>query len=274
MPPLIDIQGSTRQVSLLRIALVLLIWTELAARFRLVSSLGHEPLQWIALISWVLTPLMLLGVQSQLTTGLVGLLLLVTWQTVGLGQQDHGFASHHYYMLGISTCWLALTPCGGSFSVDRWLAVRQARAERRPAPPEHGPLWALWLLRLQIVAMYLYAAWDKSDPYFGNHFEQAMRLHVLGGDFFPQGVKPLMDVLAYGSVVLEYVLPFALLWRPTRNVALVVGILFHFAIYWTLSVSTFSATMTALYLVFLDPDEVHAFIEDLLGHGEPKPDPS
>lgn len=264
MPSRIDIEGSTRQVSLLRILLVLLIWTELGNRFRLVGSLGHEPLQWIALLCWVLTPLMLLGIKARLSTGLVGLVLLFAWQFQGLAQGDIHFTRHHVYTLAISSFWLAFTPCGGSFSWDRLRSVRRARAEGTPVPAEHGKLWGLWLLRLQIAAMYLFAAWDKSDPWFAKHFEQAMRRHVLGGEFFSETSIAMLDVMANTSVALEYALPFTLLWRPTRNLSLVVGIGFHFLIYWWLSVATFSATMVALYLVFLDPDEVHAFIDELV----------
>ena len=61
---------------------------------------------------------------------------------------------------------LALTPCGRSLSVDRWLAMRAAERRGEAPPPELGPLYGQRLLAMQVSAVSLFAVWDKLTPGF------------------------------------------------------------------------------------------------------------
>ena len=78
----------------------------------------------------------------------------------------------------------------------------------------------------------------------------------------------LLPVLAVTVVVVEYFLAVAIFVRRWRAYVLPIGLALHAAFYVLLPVSTYSATMMVLYLALLDPDEVHRFIDRMLGHGD------
>jgi len=75
-----------------------------------------------------------------------------------------------------------------------------------------------------------------------------------------------MLLSAVGTVALEYALGIGLLFRRTRRWLVVPGLLLHGAFYVLLPVSTYTATMWVLYLAYLDPDAVHAWLERMQGH--------
>ena len=57
------------------------------------------------------------------------------------GGVDH-WTGHHTYTAVAGSVLLAMTPCGRSWSVDRWWAVRRAERGGRAPPPERGHLFA------------------------------------------------------------------------------------------------------------------------------------
>ena len=80
--------------------------------------------------------LMMAGVWSRTTTFLSAVTLYYYYYRFGvaLGQDD--IVHHHTYFLMITTLLLSLTPCGRSYSFDRYLAVAKARSTGQPLPPE------------------------------------------------------------------------------------------------------------------------------------------
>lgn len=259
--------GSTRPVSLLRIALALLVWARWAELMRPAHNLEPWRLA-VTTVFWLVTPLMLVGLWSRASTAATGLLLLVVFFGFGVLDGQVGLVEHHTWLLTFGVCLLALTPCGGSFSVDRWFAVRRAEDRGLPAPPEHGELWATRLIALQISAVYFWSAVDKSRPAFlgGDRLEQIFLFVYTGADYpmWP-GFHALSVAAAWAVVLVEYALAFAL-WIPrVRAVALVSALALHGVFYWAIPVNTFTMTMWALLVVFLDPDAVHRAIDRLVG---------
>lgn len=54
------------------------------------------------------------------------------------------------------------------------------------------------------------------------------------------------------------------LWfERTHRALMPLGIALHAVLFWSLPVSTFSATMLLLYLAFVDPDRVHTTVQRL-----------
>ena len=70
---------------------------------------------------------------------------------------------------------------------------------------------------------------------------------------------------AWITVILEYVLPFALWFKKMRWWAVPVGLTLHALFYYLTAVGTYSLTMWMLYLVFFDPDDVHRLIDRISG---------
>lgn len=172
------------------------------------------------------------------------------------------FVHAHSYLLMSAVVVLALAPNGRSLSLDRW-----RRLGRGTALPELGPVWPLVLLRLQVALVYFWGAVDKTNVAFlsGSRLQQ-MAWYYFGSH---EGMRvPLLDealVLGgIGTVVLEYALAFGLWFAPARRWLVPLGALFHFAIFASVPVGTFSVLTVFLYLAFPDPDAVHRDLEELV----------
>lgn len=256
-------EGSTRTAALLRIGLVALLWSKWAGDFLLFLN---RPADQVAIgVSFYLsTGLLFFGIFTRFAAAWAGVTMLGVYYWIGIHDKVEPYTHHHTGLLCVATALLAFTPCGGSYSVDRWWAVRSARRRGEPPPPEIGPLWGLRLLALQVSVLYASTTYDKlSVPFLSGVRLQhhAMSLY-LGSDYPTWPAFPYVtQALAIGTVVIEGSLAVGL-WIPrARPVLIPVGILFHAILYVTLPVSTFSLTMWLLYLAFLDPDAVHRFFD-------------
>jgi hypothetical protein len=182
-----------------------------------------------------------------------------------------GWSSHHIYILVVSVCLLALSPCGRSFSWDRYRALAQAR-DARDIPPEHGDLWPQRLIALQLAALYFWAAVDKTNWSFlsGQRLEEAFIWSFTGRALEPLiSLGAILAVLSIIVVVVEYFLAFAIFVRRWQAFVLPLGLALHAAFYVLLPVNTYSATVMVLYLALLDPDAVHRFLDRMIqNHGQ------
>lgn len=264
---LLGFEGSTRSVGLMRIGLALLMWTAYGSSWRLFQ---HETsLDLVVLVSfWCSSTLMLLGVSSQLSTAAAGLTQAVLYHYYGIHLDIEAYHHHHTYTLMVGTLLLSMTPCGRSFSFDRWLDLRRADRDGRAPLPEFGPLWALLLIGLQVSCIYFWGAYNKSHLSWFNgarmtHF--TMKFYL--GSELPSGTwfLALMTISGAGTVLLEYLLAFGLWVRRWQIWLIPAGLALHAAMYVTLPVSTFSATMWLLYLSFVDPELVHRGVDRMVG---------
>jgi hypothetical protein len=262
-------EASSRSSALLRIGLALLLWTRFAGD--LVWSDATTP-RFFALSAafFAATTAMLLGVWSRLATlasAAVAAFLYVVW---GVLRREPGVAHHHVYLLVAATFLCALTPCGLSYSVDRWRALRRAERTGVPPPPESGNVWGLRLLALQLSAVYLWSAYDKlgSDFLSGARLERILLWYYAGFDLAGlPGFHAATLAASVVTVVLELALGVGLLCARARRYLVVPGLLFHALLYVLLPVNVFSATMAIGYLGYLDPDAVHRVLDRLQGHG-------
>jgi Vitamin K-dependent gamma-carboxylase len=260
-----DAQGSTRPLGLMRIALAIIVF----ARFGNEVSLyqGESPsFVLLGLIFFVLTSMMLVGYMAEAACAGVAATLMTMHYLV-----DHpGWTSHHIYLLVVSITLLALSPCGRSFSWDRYRALAQAR-DANAVPPEYGELWPQRLIALQLAALYFWTAVDKTNWLFlsGQRLEHAFTWAYTGRVLEPLiSLSPLLPVLAIIVVVVEYFLAFAIFVRRWQPWVLPMGLALHAAFYVLLPVSTYSATMMVLYLALLDPAAVHRFLDRIQGHAQ------
>lgn len=265
-------EGSTRPLALIRIGIVFILWSSWAYDFRLEITLNISPMATLLGISFfVSTFLMLMGYRSRLAAIGTGLTLFIMYFYLGktLGQTRYVMGyGHHQYLLVVATCLLALTPCGGSYSLDRWLAIQKAQRLNLPTPPETGSLWATRLIAWQISQVYFWSAYHKSSSAFlsGERLEHLFMNFYFGSDypaipFFHQS----MMVLAAATVFLEYFLSVGL-WIPQfRNLCLFSAFAFHALIYYLFPVKAYSVTMFLLLIIFLPPEMIHRAINRLSG---------
>jgi hypothetical protein len=263
-----DAEGSTRPLGLMRIALAVILF----ARFGNELSL-YQGESWLfvllGIVFFVLTSMMLVGYKSETACAGVAVALMVMHFVLGKLHGHPGWSSHHIYILVVSVSLLALSPCGRSFSWDRYQALSRA-SDPSSVPTECGELWPQRLIALQLAALYFWTAVDKTNWLFlsGERLEHAFTWAYTGRVLEPLMFSgALLPVLAITVVLIEYFLAFAIFIRRWQAFVLPLGLALHATFYVLLPVSTYSATMMVLYLALLDPNAVHRFIDRIQGHG-------
>lgn len=258
--------GSSRSSALIRIGLAALLWSRLAGEMLLYRDQTVVGLL-LSVSFFVATTALLVGFHSRsaaLWSGAIGLLVYYFGPELGRSPWVH----HHTYLLSVAIILLALTPCGRSYSVDRYLAVVRAEKRNEPLPEERGNLLGLKLMVVQLTVLYFFSALDKTNFAFlsGARLEHIFLYYYSGSDYpgLP-GFAWLAMLVALAVVALEYALAFGLPFERTRRYLLLPGLAFHGIIYCTLPVNTFSATMVVLYLAYFDPDDVHRVIDRIQG---------
>lgn len=263
--------GSTRGVALIRIGLALVAWAELG------EAMQAKDVGWpMALFFWASTGLLFLGLGSQLAAAAAAACF---WHTIGAYP---GAMHHHTYLMAMETSVLALTPCGRSFSVDRWLAVRRASEKHEPPPAEEGDLWAVRLMGLQFCAVLFWGGYNKltfgtqafhSSFMTGDRIEQTMAYYHSFPASQPWWLRVFFPILGTSVVLFELSAGF-LLWVPKVRPYVLIGCLFMTSTFQVLlNVGTFGLLAAVLYLAFVPPEHVHNTIESLFGAPEPKEAP-
>jgi hypothetical protein len=263
-----ELEGSTRAVGLLRIALAAIVFARYGRELALfaVDDMAHAILGGYV---FVLATLMLIGLYARAATALLAATLACMYFVFGFLPGKIGWNHHHSYILMISVVFLAFTPCDRSYSLDRYLALRRAEAGGPAAPPEWGRLWATRLIGLQLSALYFWTVVDKTNWAFlsGERLEQILVWHYSGRpmeDFFLWA--PFLLLASVAVVAVEYFLPVAIHVRKLQWIAIPMAIAIHLIFYVMLPVLTYSITMIVLYLVVVSPDAVHRFSERMQGH--------
>ncbi|MBL8584494.1 MAG: HTTM domain-containing protein [Rhizobiaceae bacterium] len=259
----VNTEASSRSSALIRIGLAILFWSRWAGELTLFSSHGALELA-LSLNFFAATTMLFIGLSSRVAAAWAGVVAMAMYYYFGQQLGREPWTHHHTYLLAMAALLLALTPCGRSYSLDRYLAVTRAARERRACPAERGNVWGLRMIVIQMSVLYFYSAFDKTQSGFlsGARLEHIVLWFYAGSDYPAMPSFPTMAMLtAVAVVVLEYALAFGLPLRRTRRYLLPLGIAFHLTIYVTLPVYTFSATMLLLYLAYLDPDRVHRVID-------------
>ncbi|RWX62954.1 hypothetical protein EN780_25150 [Mesorhizobium sp. M4B.F.Ca.ET.089.01.1.1] len=263
----VDTEGSSRSSALIRIGLAMLFWSRWAGELLLYIDQSPAGL-FLAVNFFTATALLFVGYHSRVAAVWTGSVGLAMYYYFGFQLGHEPWTHHHVYLLTVAVLLIALTPCGRSYSLDRYLAVMRAERAGLPPPAERGNLWGLRLIVVQLSVLYFFAAFDKSSYAFlsGARIEQIFLWYYAGSDY-PAGLAWLAIVVSVAVVALEYCLAFGLPFRRSRRYLVLPGLAFHAIIYLTLPVYTFSATMALLYLAYFDADAVDKVIARLQGIG-------
>jgi hypothetical protein len=257
-------EGSTRSVSLLRILMALICWSRWANEVQWYRTMRLDGLA-LCIAFFVSTTLMLVGWKSRWSTLAVGLVTVAMVHVVDPGR----WYSHHTRAIELIVLGLVLTPCGRSYSLDRWLALRRAERTGTEPPAEIGPTWGRLSIGLVVGAIYLWSGLDKLDPAFvSGERIQHMVMHTYLGSTYPSSpLFPWLTMLSSWFVTATWiVMPVALFHPRLQRVFIPLGLFLHAVIYLTLPVGPFTVTMWASYLVFLDPDAFHRFVDRMHGY--------
>jgi len=260
-------EGSSRSSALIRIGVAMLFWSRWAGELLLYRD--QSPLGLFLAVNFFLaTTLLFIGYHSRIAAVWAGAVGLVMYHYFGFQLGREPWTHHHAYLLAVAALLIALTPCGRSYSLDRYLTVMRAERAGLPPPAERGNLWGLRLIVVQLSVLYFFAAFDKTSYAFlsGARLEAIVLWYYAGSDY-PAGLAWPAMIVSVAVVALEYCLAFGLPFRATRRYLLLPGLAFHAIIYLTLPVYTFSVTMALLYLAYFDADAVDKVIARLQGTG-------
>jgi hypothetical protein len=257
--------GSTRTLGLLRISLAAILFARYGQEVAM-FAVDDFAEAILGAAFFTLVALMLAGWRARATVALTAILLTIMYFHFGSQVGRMGWDHHHTYLLMVSVTILALTPCGKSFSLDRYLEVRRAQAAGQAPPPERGPLWAVKLFGLQLSAIYFWSAVDKSGSAFlsGERLEQVMIWHHAGRPLAPILLSSVILTASIAVVAAEYFLTFAIHIKRLVTAALILGVGLHAVFYLLVPVETFSVTMVALYLAVLDPGKVDRAVDTVV----------
>jgi len=258
--------GSTRSVGLLRCLWGLILWARWADE--LLPFRRHEADHYVlGLLFFVSTSGMVVGLFSRLSCFVAGLVTLTMVFHYGHLSGVESWTHHHTTFLAVVTFVLAFTPAGRSFSLDRVLAIRKAEAKGGVWPDELGNVWAIRLVGVQLSAIYFWGAIDKCRMAYlgGDRIEQHLMYLYFGSDYPGSWLHVGAMIAAISTVMLEFLLSFGLWVRRVMFPMMLLGILFHAGIYYFLPVTVFSVASVVAYLAYLPPDDVHRFIDKLLG---------
>ena len=252
-------RDSTRSVGLIRIGLVLLIWSEWGSELILCRDIR---LGAILLNSafFLLSGLMCVGLWTRVSS--IGTTIIVA-----IMYSIHpSFRHHHTFLLLAAFFFIALTPCGHSYSLDRWLALRRAQQSDSLPSPEVGNLWGLRLIAIQLSMVYFWTAYEKLYWGFlsGDRIEMLVYNYYAGYDYASlPGFSALCFIAAITTVVLEFLLSFGLYIPKLRKYLMPVGIVLHILFYILLPIRTFTLAVILLYLAFIPAASVHRFINNM-----------
>ncbi len=155
---------------------------------------------------------------------------------------------NHYYFVSVLSLVMIFLPANAYFSLD---ALRRPRRAK-----QHVPRWTIDALKLLLGIVYCYAGLAKINSdwllhamplkiWLSAHYE----LPVLGS-LLQQFWAPY--AFSWGGMLYDLSIPFLLLYRPTRNLALALVVVFHGLTALLFPIGMFPYIMIAGSLIFLD----------------------
>jgi len=196
---------------------------------------------------------MTVGFRSALTVPLtlVCLLLETSWNYLPLSGAQEAVQGFLFCLMWADT--------GAVWSVDSWLEHRRTPIGERVS--RQVSVAPLRLIRYQVALIYLASGlWKLYNPLW----REGLAVHfVLNSNVFhrfpnvlPANLEWVATIATYVTLGWELGFAFLLLYRPTRRLALVAGVLIHLGMLVLIEIGPFHFVMLAAYPAFLDPASV------------------
>jgi hypothetical protein len=271
---LIDATGDLRAMSVLRILLGPIVLLHLEDTFRRAADgviysdtfylpyatwypeagrALYQPMLWTAGIAAIAMSVGLLTrLAASYTACFVGYNIFLS--------KTH-FAHNRAFLL-ILLITVAVIPVGRYYSFDAWFA-RRTRA-RWAGPGTDTPLWPLWLVRFEVVAVYCASATSKlidHDWWSGlvlqrraiDNRQEALADGAPGWLMDVFADQTFQSLLSKAAVLTEFVIALGFLHRRTRLFAIWVAIPFHVSIQIGARVQVFSWAALAALVIWVTP---------------------
>ena len=157
---------------------------------------------------------------------------------------DKAYYNNHFYLIAIIAFLFVISPLHHTYSLDAHFG-RVQHVDRFPA------FW-LWLLRFPMTLGYVYGGIAKIEPdWLSGKAPGSLIGKGLDGTFLEAWVRLPSVSLFYGwsGLLFDFLIPFAVLWKPTRKIAFLSAVMFHTHNYFVFSIGIFP--LLALFLTTL-----------------------
>ncbi len=183
---------------------------------------------------------------------------------VSVHQRNIWLLSSAEVLMRLITILLVCSPAGNSLSVDSLLGRKFALLRK---PKQWAP-WAMRLIQLQTSVVYIWTVWHKlkgANWPDGTALYYATRLEALKNVTLSFMLDSMFFIktLTWSTLVIELALAILLWFKETRWPTLIIGILFHLGIEFTMSIPFFEIVMMCLILSFIPEDTIATQIASL-----------
>ena len=210
---------------------------------------------WMGIIAAFM---LMIGWQSRLAA-------FITWVVwVSLWNRNPLLLDGDDAILKLMCFYLMLSSCGNCWSVDACLQIK----------PQQVSVWPLRLIQFQIALIYFVSGWVKfhSPEWLDGTIMQYVLIHPQYSRW--DGWSFIDNPLLSGALVAlagfirwwELLFPFLLIKARSRNISLLIGILFHAGLLLTMNLRWFPVIMLSLYLALLSNCSFIRLEEKLLNH--------
>ena len=163
---------------------------------------------------------------------------------------DKAYYLNHYYFISVLSFLLIFLPLNRYFSLD---VLRQPAIKR-----DNVPKWTIWVIRLQVALVYLFAGIAKLKPDWLFH-ALPLKIWLAGHTSFPL-IGFLFDyewfayLMSWSGAIFDLTIPFWLLWHRTRPIAYLTVIVFHLLTGALFPIGMFPWIMIASTTIFFSPN--------------------
>ena len=174
---------------------------------------------------------------------------------------------NHYYWLSLAGLLLAALPVHRAWTLD---------ARRDPRPDDGAiPVGAIWLLRAQIAALYLFAGIAKLNPDWLLHAQPLaiwLPHHADAPIVGPLMTQPWLPyAMSWTGAAFDCTIALWLLIPRTRAGAWIVLAAFHLITGLLFPIGVFPALMAAAALIFFNPDWPRRALDRIRRTRKPEP---
>jgi len=167
----------------------------------------------------------------------------------------------------VAAFFLMFAPAGAALSIDRLIRVRRGKEGPEIAP--RSP-WAQRMIQFELALAYLIACWWKSmGPdwvdgtalYYVWHLDQFRRFPVPA--FLQQ--MAAVRIESWLTMAIEFALGVFVWFKELRYPVLLLGLLLHLGIEYSMNVPLFEWALLSAYVLFVDPADLQRAIQWVRG---------
>lgn len=222
----------------------------------LFEVLPNSPLSLTLLL--ILQVILLIFFTLGFKTKITSIILLVT--TLTFHQRNMLILNSADLLLRLFLFYMVFAPCANKFSLDSYFAKKKGLRLK-----ENVSAWTLRLIQLQISFVYIstFVAKSKGALWLdGSAVYYATRLEDLTRFYFPIILDTYftIKVLTWSTLLIEFSLGFLVWIKEFTKPIIILGILFHLGIEWTMSIPTFELLMIVSLVMMLNPNDLKNYI--------------